>query len=138
MGKGLMLIDIAVPRNVAADCDKVAGICSYSVDDLKKIQEANNKARESEVLKAKELIKEQAHNFKLWQHSQGAVPYLAALQAMAENVRVAQTERVSKRLNDLNVKERQAVDKLSRNIIDQLFQPIYYSMKDEEHISAKK
>jgi len=138
MDRELMLIDIAVPRNVASDCNQVDGVMSYSVDDLKKIQEANNKARESEVIKAKELIEEQAHNFKLWQHSQGAVPYLAALQELAENIRVTQTERVSKKLKDLHGKEKQAVDSLSRNIIQQLFQPIYHSMKDEEHISSKK
>lgn len=136
--RSLMLVDIAVPRNVASDCDEADGVFSYSVDDLKKIQEANNKARESEVLKAKELIEEQAHNFKLWQHSQGAVPYLAALQDMAERIRVKQTEKASKGLKALPEKERQVVDKLSRNIIDDLFRPIYYSMKDEENVSSKK
>jgi len=138
MDRKLMLIDIAVPRNVDPSCDQVEGVHSYSVDDLKLIQDANNEARRSEVLKAKELIDEQAHNFKLWQHSQGAVPYLAALQVMAEKIRESSTERASKRLKDLDVKERQAVDKLGRNIIDQMLRPIYYSMKDEEHISIKK
>merc|ERR1719171_2823978 len=101
INRNLMLIDIAVPRNIASDCDQVEGVSSYTVDDLKKIQEENNKARESEVLKAKELIEQQAHNFKLWQQSQGAVPYLAALQAMAERVRVTQTERATKRFTDM-------------------------------------
>jgi len=136
--RNLMLVYIAMPRNIASDCDQVEGVSSYTVDDLKKVQEANNKARESEVLKAKVLIEEQAHNFKLWQQSQGAVPYLAALQDMAEKIRITQTSKASKRLKDLPLKERHAVDKLSRNIIDQLFQPIYYSMKHEEHIDSKK
>jgi len=137
--RSLMLVDIALPRNVASDCDQLEGVSSYTVDDLKKIQDANNKARESEVVKAKELIEEQAHNFQLWQQSQGAVPYLAALQAMAEDVRLAHLEKASKKgLREMKDKERKAVDKLSRNIIDQLFRPIYSSMHDEEHISSKK
>jgi glutamyl-tRNA reductase len=138
MDRNLMLIDIAVPRNIASECDQVDGVKSYTVDDLKKIQEANNKARESEVLKAKSIIEEQAHNFRLWQQSQGAVPYLAALQEMAENVRVAQTARASKKLKDLHAKEKEAVDDLSRSIISQLFRPIYYAMQDEEQMSSKK
>merc|ERR1719235_228119 len=138
LDRKLMLVDIAVPRNVDANCDEVEGVSSYSVDDLKKIQEANNKARESEVLKAKDLIKEQVDNFKLWQHSQGAVPYLAALQSMAEKIRLETCAKASRKLKDLPVREKQAVDKLSRNIIDELFRPIYYSMKDDEHISSKK
>lgn len=138
LDRKLMLIDIAVPRNVDSDCDQVDGVHSYSVDDLKKIQEANNKARETEVVKAKQLIGEQVRNFKLWQHSQGAVPYLAALQDMAEKIRKEQTAKASKKLKGLHAQERQAVDKLTRNMLDDLFRPIYYSMKDEEQVQSKK
>jgi len=138
LDRKLMLVDIAVPRNVETSCDQVANVISYSVDDLKKVQEANNKARESEVLKAKELIEERVNNFKLWQHSQGAVPYIAALQEMAEEIREKTIAKASKHLQGLHEKERYVVKKLSRNIIDKILEPIYYSMKDEEHVSSKK
>jgi len=136
--RNLMLIDISVPLNVAAGCGDVQGVTSYNVDDLKKIQEANNAARQAEVMKAKRLITEQANNFKIWQASQGAVPYLAALQAMAERIRQLEFEKMTYRLKGLHDKEREAVDKLTRHIIDQLFRPIYYSMKDEEDMQTKK
>lgn len=134
----LMLIDISVPLNVVPGCGEVPGITSYNVDDLKKIQEANNHAREAEVQKATNLIEEQANSFRIWQASQGAVPYLASLQAMAENIRQLQCEKVSSRLKGLQEKERKVVDNLTRHIIDDLFRPIYYSMKDEEDTNAKK
>jgi len=138
LDRKLMLVDIAVPRNVDSSCDQVKNVISYSVDDLKKVQEANNKARESEVLKAQELIEERVKDFKLWQHSQGAVPYIAALQEMAEEIREKTISKASKKLKGLHAKEKYAVEKLSRNIIDKLLEPIYYSMKDEEHVSSKK
>lgn len=138
LNKKLMLIDISVPLNIAPGCGDVPGIALYNVDDLKKIQDANNQAREAEVLKTKSLIDEQANNFRIWQASQGAVPYLASLQAMAENIRQMQCEKVSSRLQGLEDKERKAVDNLTRHIIDDLFRPIYYSMKDEEDNNSKK
>jgi glutamyl-tRNA reductase len=134
----LMLIDISVPLNVAPGCGEVPGIAAYNVDDLKKIQEANNQAREAEVLKTRGLIDEQASSFRIWQASQGAVPYLASLQAMAEQIRQLQCEKVSSRLQGLQEKERKAVDNLTRHIIDDLFRPIYYSMKDAEDTHSKK
>eukprot|EP00403_Amphidinium_massartii_P017680 CAMPEP_0178410772 /NCGR_PEP_ID=MMETSP0689_2-20121128/21156_1 /TAXON_ID=160604 /ORGANISM="Amphidinium massartii, Strain CS-259" /LENGTH=715 /DNA_ID=CAMNT_0020031967 /DNA_START=1 /DNA_END=2148 /DNA_ORIENTATION=+ len=134
----LMLVDICVPRNINPDCSDVEGVYSYSVDDLKKIQEANNAARQKEVLKARKFIDDEVRAFKIWQASQGAVPYLAALQGMAERIRREEWEKMSRNLSGLHEKERKAVDKLTRHIIDKMFRPIYYSMKDEEDIEAKK
>jgi len=136
--KGVMLVDISVPRNIGADCLEVDNVYSYSVDDLKKVVQANAEKRQSEVLKAKRYIVGEVQKFKLWQASQGAVPYLAALQTMAENIRHSETQKMSVKLSGLHEKEREAVDKLTKHIIDQLFRPIYYSMKDNEEIDAKR
>lgn len=134
----LMLVDISVPRNVADGCGEAKGVVSYSVDDLKKVVQANAEKRQSEVLKAKRIIAGEVAKFEVWQASQGAVPYLAALQAMAENIRQQETEKMSKKLQGLHEKERVVVDKLTRHIVEQLFRPIYYSMKEQESTEAKK
>lgn len=136
--RNLMLVDISVPLNVAPGCENCEGVASYSVDDLKKVVEANAEKRQSEVEKAKIIIGKEVDKFKVWQASQGAVPYLAALQAMAENIRKQETEKMSKKLRGLHQKEREAVDKLTKHIVDSLFRPIYYSMKEEEEVAAKK
>eukprot|EP00419_Tripos_fusus_P013005 CAMPEP_0172668952 /NCGR_PEP_ID=MMETSP1074-20121228/9380_1 /TAXON_ID=2916 /ORGANISM="Ceratium fusus, Strain PA161109" /LENGTH=704 /DNA_ID=CAMNT_0013485669 /DNA_START=84 /DNA_END=2198 /DNA_ORIENTATION=- len=136
--RNLMLVDISVPLNVAKDCADVEKVHSYNVDDLKKVVQANADKRQSEVLKAKRFIDAEVDKFKVWQASQGAVPYLAALQAKAENIRRAETEKMARSLKGLHEKERQAVDKLTKHIIDQLFRPLYYSMKDDEDIGAKR
>jgi len=138
LDRRLMLLDISVPRNVGSSCADLDGVASYSVDDLKKVQEANAQKRQAEVLKAKRLITGEVAKFKLWQASQGAVPYLAALQAQAELIRREETEKMSKKLKGLHDQEREAVDKLTRHIVDGLFRPLYYSMKVDESIEQKK
>jgi len=136
--RNLMLVDISVPLNIAFDCAEVDKVHSYNVDDLKKVVQANADKRQSEVLKAKRFIDAEVDKFKIWQASQGAVPYLAALQAMAENIRRQETDKMARSLKGLHEKERAAVDKLTRHIIDQILRPLYYSMKDDEDISAKR
>lgn len=134
----LMLVDICVPRNVAEDVATVNGVSSYSVDDLKKIQEANNLARQDEVVKAEKLIASEVANFKTWQASQGAVPYLASLQAKAEEIRENTRNKMSRQLKDLDDHEHDAVDKLTRQMFEQLFRPLYYSMKVDENMEDKR
>lgn len=136
--RNLMLIDISVPRSVARSCSGVMKVFSYSVDDLKKVVQANAEKRQHEVTKAKRLIAAEGKKFKVWQASQGAVPYIAALQAMAEGIRHAETDKMSQRLQGLHEKERQAVEKLTRHILDNLFRPLYYSMKEAEDTDAKR
>eukprot|EP00929_Paragymnodinium_shiwhaense_P027867 TRINITY_DN16260_c0_g1_i1.p1 TRINITY_DN16260_c0_g1~~TRINITY_DN16260_c0_g1_i1.p1 ORF type:complete len:699 (+),score=209.85 TRINITY_DN16260_c0_g1_i1:65-2161(+) len=136
--KNRMLIDIAVPRNISEDCGTVENVVSYTVDDLKKVVQANAEKRQAEVVKAKNFIQEEVRKFKLWQASQGAVPYLAALQARAEEIRKGETEKMSRKLRDLQDNERAAVEKLTRHIVDAMLEPLYYSMKDEEGIEEKK
>ncbi|CAJ1408413.1 unnamed protein product [Effrenium voratum] len=136
--KNLMLVDISVPLNVASDCTEAQRVTSYSVDDLKKVVEANASKRQAEVEKAKKLIAEEVRKFKCWQASQGAVPYLAALQAMAERIRREEYAKMEHKLQGLQDKEKEALDKLTRHIVDQLFRPVYYSMKEEEKLSEKR
>jgi glutamyl-tRNA reductase len=71
LDRKLMLVDISVPRNVHPNCAGVEGVHSYSVDDLAKIQEKNNEARQVEVGKAKALIEEQLQKFEEWHHARG-------------------------------------------------------------------
>lgn len=136
--RNLMLVDISVPLNVAPGCEEVEKVASYSVDDLKKVVQANAEKRQSEVDKARRLITDEVQKFKCWQASQGAVPYLAALQAMAEQIRRAEYAKMEHKLRGLQDKEKEALDKLTRHIVDQLFRPVYYSMKEEEKMSEKR
>ncbi|CAE7521420.1 unnamed protein product [Symbiodinium sp. CCMP2592] len=57
---------------------------------------------------------------------------------MAERIRKQETEKLAHKLKGINEKEREAVEKLTRHIVDQIFRPIYYSMKEDEAMEEKK
>lgn len=134
-----MLIDISVPLNIAAGCSQVQGISSYNVDDLKQVIDAAAAARQCEVVKCRALIQDQIEEFKLWQASQVAVPYLAALQAHAEDIRLEETDKaLRKKLSGLSEREREVVDTTTKAMISRLLQPLYMSMRDQEGIEDKQ
>lgn len=58
-GKGLILVDISVPRNVAADCAEVPGAASYNVDDLKAVVERNTARRRREMIEAEGILRDE-------------------------------------------------------------------------------
>jgi len=64
----LLLIDLAMPRDVEAGAANLQNVFLYNLDDLAKIAEANRAAREAEVARCKELLSERASS--LWAHVQ--------------------------------------------------------------------
>ena len=57
--KGVIFVDIAVPRNVHADCKDVAGAHCYNVDDLKTVVARNTEKRSGEIAAAEIILREE-------------------------------------------------------------------------------
>ena len=65
-GRPVFVIDLGVPRNVAADAAGLYSLYLYNIDDLGEIVEQNKKAREAEIPRAEALIAEQIAKFESW------------------------------------------------------------------------
>ncbi|GAB0493777.1 hypothetical protein MMPV_005062 [Pyropia vietnamensis] len=116
----LMLIDISVPRNVAADVGDLPGAAVYNVDDLKAVVAKNQARRRRLSLEAEDLLHEELTAFNNWHHSLGCVPAITKLQKHAEAIRSEEWERVQGKLVGLSKSERKAVEQLSKGIVAKL------------------
>jgi glutamyl-tRNA reductase len=65
-GRPVFLVDLGVPRNVAADAAGLYNLYLYDIDDLGEIVEQNKKAREAEVPRAEAIIAEHLAKFETW------------------------------------------------------------------------
>src|SRR5216684_1105894 len=65
--RALLLIDLGVPRNVAAEVGDIYNTYLYNIDDLTEIVEQNKKARVAEIPRAEAIIDEQVEKFLHWQ-----------------------------------------------------------------------
>lgn len=116
----MMVVDISVPRNVESSVADINKVGSYNVDDLKAVVARNTAARKLEILEAEDLLRGEWSEYHGWHQSLGAVPTIAKLQQRAESLRAEEMSKNSKKLKALSDKERDAVDRLSRGIVNKL------------------
>jgi glutamyl-tRNA reductase len=90
----LLLIDIAVPRDIDAGCGELEGVSLYDIDDLQAVVARNLDTRASEVPRAQEIVEEEIHRFARWLGQLDVLPTVSALrehgntlveQVLAEN-----------------------------------------------------
>ncbi|NDQ58686.1 MAG: glutamyl-tRNA reductase [Acidipila sp.] len=80
----LFLIDLGVPRNIAADVAGLYNVYLYNIDDLTGIVEQNRKSREEEVPRAEAIVAEHLDKFASWQAGSQAA---AVLNDLGEKLR---------------------------------------------------
>jgi glutamyl-tRNA reductase len=93
-GRPLLLIDIAVPRDIDASCGELEGVSLYDIDDLQAVVARNLDTRASEIPRAQEIVEEEIQRFARWLGQLEVLPTVSALrehgntlveQVLAEN-----------------------------------------------------
>jgi glutamyl-tRNA reductase len=117
----LMLIDIGVPRNIAADTAGLPGVQSYDVDDLQEVVDRNQEARREMAAEAQGLLEEEARLFLEWWDGLEAVPVVNRLRRQLEDIREQELQKALSRMGpDLSTRERKVVEALSKGIINKI------------------
>ncbi len=117
----LRLIDIGVPRNIAADVKGLDGVDSHDVDDLQEVVARNQEARQQVALEAENLLKEEGRLFLEWWDSLEAVPTINSLRATLEAIRSEELQKALSRMGpDFSARERKVVEALSKGIINKI------------------
>jgi glutamyl-tRNA reductase len=93
-GRSLLLIDIAVPRDIDPTCAELDGVSLYDIDDLQAVVARNLSTREGELPVAEEIVEQEIRRFAAWLGQLQALPTVSALrehgnklveQVLAEN-----------------------------------------------------
>jgi len=140
-GRPLMLVDISVPRNVGEDCKNVENVVAYNVDDLKAVVARNTAMRQREMLEAESLLREEAAQFVGWRESLSAIPTINQLQEKANYVRETELKKCTRKLNtngQLTDKELEAVERLSRGIVNKLLHGPMAHLRRTESVEQKQ
>jgi glutamyl-tRNA reductase len=80
-GRALLLIDIAVPRDIDAACGELDGVSLYDIDDLQAVIARNLNTRAEELPRALEIVDEEIHRFARWMGQLDTLPTVSALRA---------------------------------------------------------
>ena len=124
-GRPLLLVDLAVPRDVDPAIKDVHGCFLYDIDDLQAVVEESLSGRRGEATRAEAIVAAEGERFRDWLASLESVPAIASLRERAEAIRRGELAKASARLAGLSDRERHAVDSLTSQIVNKLLhQPI--------------
>ncbi|MFN0314918.1 MAG: glutamyl-tRNA reductase [Burkholderiales bacterium] len=118
----VLMIDLAVPRDVEAEVGTLDDVFLYTVDDLGKVVEQGFESRKAAVSKAETIITAGVVDFMQWLESRKSVPTIRALRDQAERARRNEMSRAIKRLARGDAPE-QVLEALSRSLTNKLIHP---------------
>ena len=116
----MFFIDIAVPRDVDPEVNKLDGIFLYDIDDLQTVVTSHVADRSREAARAEEIITEEVGRFAERVQTQQVVPAIVSLQIHLETIRQAEIDRVRGRLGTLSPEQELAIDALTRGILNKV------------------
>ena len=119
-GRPLVLLDIAVPRDVDPKVRGLSGVRVLDLDDLERECPLDVTARRAEIERAERLAAEEAERIAAWLRLRAVGPAILELRGFAEDVRAAELRRSSWRLKDLPAAQVAAVDALTGGLVNQL------------------
>jgi glutamyl-tRNA reductase len=117
-GRPLVLLDLAVPRDVDPAVADLPGVTVLDVDAVHALTVTGTTG--VEVERARAIVTEETERFASWRRTVAVEPTIAALREHAEEIRAAEVERAESRLAGLDERERETVEALTRRIVNTL------------------
>jgi glutamyl-tRNA reductase len=116
----VFFIDIAVPRNVATEVNRLDGLFVYDIDDLQSIAQNNTAERKKEAERAERIVELEVERFASRMKSLEVVPTILSLQEYCETIRQAEIDRMRGRLGQISSEQEAAIEAMTRAIINKL------------------
>jgi len=114
--KPLVLVDVAVPRDLDPAIGELEGCTLFDIDALGE----GLVGRKGEVREAESIVAEEAARFAEWRRSRDAADAIRDLRARAEEIRAEELARAGARLSELSPRERETVETLTSQIVNKL------------------
>jgi glutamyl-tRNA reductase len=116
----LLIIDVAIPRDVDPAVGDEPGVFLYNVDDLRKIVEEHVHLREGAFPAARAIIRTRAEEFESWYASRQVAPMIREIRERAEAARQLELDRLLEGMGHLTPEERSRLEEFSRRLLNKL------------------
>ena len=132
----LFFIDIAVPRDIDPEINRLDNTYVYDIDDLKGIIEENLEDRRKEAAKAERIIDEAVIRFREWYDNLEVIPTIVALRSKMEGIAVAELEKTLQTLRHMPDTDRLAMARMMQSTINKIMHhPTRLLKSDSSHIN---
>jgi glutamyl-tRNA reductase len=118
-GRALLVVDVAVPRDVDPGVAQVFGVTLLDIDALRALGEQSLQQRRAEIGRVREIITAELERYRFERSAREAVPLITALRERVEELRQAELERTASRFPD-DADARAAIDASTRALVNKL------------------
>ena len=125
----MFFIDIAVPRDVDPEMNRLEGIFLYDIDDLQSVAAAHMAERTREAADAEAMIAAEVERYQIKLKTVDAAPAIVGLRQRGEEFRQAEMRRAQARLGGLTADQMAAVEALSRGLMNKFLHPPVQALK---------
>ncbi|MGE3372100.1 MAG: glutamyl-tRNA reductase [Vicinamibacteria bacterium] len=123
----LVLVDLAVPRDVDTEVAQLENVFLHSIDALNAFVDRSLARRQAEVPRVEAIVEQECGRLFEWLRARDATPVLRELREHFERVRTAELE---KSLRHFPESERQRVERLTRALVNKLLHRPTMRLKD--------
>ena len=129
-GRELLVVDIAVPRDVDPAAGEIEGVTLLDMDDLREFAEVGIRERQREVTAVQAIVDAELDRYVDESTARSVAPLVASLRSRGDLVRSGELERLAARLGYLDDRQREAVEALAAGIVGKLLHEPTVRMKD--------
>jgi glutamyl-tRNA reductase len=116
----LLLIDIAVPRDIDPACAQVPGVSVYDIDDLQSVIARNMSVRRGEARGAESIVEQELQEFAKWLGSLEVLPTIAALRTRADDIVAGVLAENGQRWETASEADRERAAAIARSVANRL------------------
>lgn len=128
----LVVIDIAVPRDVEPEVGQVDNVFLYNIDHLIEVSNSNRGLREREIQRAVALVRAEVDSFASWWRALGVRHTVSALVRKAEHIRRAQLAMTLNKLHGLSAEEQDSLEAMTRAMVKKLLHEPIQRLKENQ------
>jgi glutamyl-tRNA reductase len=129
-GRPLLIVDIAVPRDVEPTVRELPGVTLLDINDLRRFAQAGIERRSHELAAVEAIVDEEIERFRNAASARSAAPVVGALHRWADDVRDGELARFDARLDGLDDRQRDAVEALTKGLVAKLLHRPTVALKD--------
>jgi glutamyl-tRNA reductase len=116
----LFFIDIAVPRDIDPQINRLNNSYIYDIDDLKGVIDENIQTRQQEAIKGERIVDEAVIHFRNWFENMEVVPTIVALRNKIDDIAKAEIKKTLRSLNHLTIEDDQVINELVNAMINKI------------------
>jgi glutamyl-tRNA reductase len=138
-GRPILMIDLAVPRDIDAACGELPGVTLHDIDDLQAVIARNRRVRQVEARRAEGIIEEEIQHFARWLGSLEVLPTIAALQERGREIAFSVLAENEPRWESLSERDRERLAAMAQAIATRLLHEPTVRMKqmDDDRVHLR-